>query len=82
MAANLIRYLFDKDTRMKSNVSGRGKEMLDPLLVNYAKSVCFQFFPLNGSEKMLEEWSKCVISIDESSRRLKKNQARRRLKRN
>jgi len=71
MAVNLIRRLFDKDTRIKSNVSGHGKEMLDPVLVNYAKTICFQFFPLNSSEKVVEEWNKCIIYIDKSSQRLK-----------
>ena len=71
MAVNLIRRLFSHETRMKCNVSGHGKDMLDPVLVNYAKTICFQFFPLNGSEKLTEEWKQCVISIDESCRRLK-----------
>ena len=36
MAVNLVRRLFNKQTRMMSNVSGHGKEMLDPVLVSYA----------------------------------------------
>ena len=71
MALNLVRRLFNKQTRMMSNVSGRGKEMLDPVLISYAKNICFQFFPLSPSEKSVEEWNKCAISIDESSCRLK-----------
>lgn len=71
MAANLIRALVDEETRKLSNVSGRGKDMLDPVVVNYVKKMSFQFFPLNGSEKETDEWSKCIVSIDESSRRLK-----------
>lgn len=43
MAVNLIRRLFSHETRMKSNVSRRRKDMLDPVLVNYAKTICFQF---------------------------------------
>ena len=71
MAVNAIRVLVDEETRKKSNVAGRGKDMLDPVIVNYVKNMCFQFFPITGSEKKADEWSKCVISIDESSRRLK-----------
>ena len=72
MAANLVRALFDEETRKQCNVSGmRGKEMLNPVVVGFIKNMCFQFFPLNGSEKQADEWGKCVISIDESSRRLR-----------
>ena len=71
MAVNAIRVLVDEETRKKSNVVGRGKDMLDPVIVNYVKNMCFQFFPVMGSEKKADEWSKCVISIDESSRQLK-----------
>ena len=71
MGANLIRALVDKETRKQSNVSGRGKDMLDPVVVSYVRNMCFQFYPLSGSEKEADEWRKCVVSIDESSRRLK-----------
>ena len=70
-AANLVRVLFDEETRKLCNVSGRGKEMLNPVIVGFIKNMCFQFFPLNGTEKQVEEWGKCVVSIDESSRRLR-----------
>ena len=71
MGANLIRALVDKETRKQSNVSGRGKDMLDPVVVSYVRNMCFQFYPLSGSEKEADEWGKCIVSIDESSRRLK-----------
>ena len=71
MGANLIRALVDKETRKQSNVLGRGKDMLDPVVVSYVRNMCFQFYPLSGSEKEADEWGKCVVSIDESSRRLK-----------
>ena len=71
MAANLVRALFDEDTRKQCNVSGRGKEMLDLVAVAFVKNECFQFFLLSGSEKQEDEWGKCVIFIDESSRRLR-----------
>ena len=71
MAANLVRALFNEDNSKQCNVSGRGKEMLDSVVVGFVKNVCFQFFPLSGSEKQEDEWGKCVVSIDESSRRLR-----------
>ena len=72
MAVHLVRILFNEDTRIQSNVSGRcGKDMLDPLIIRYIKNVCFQFFPLNGGEKRSDEWNKCIVAIDESNRRLK-----------
>ena len=66
MAANSL-----VETRKQSNVSGRGRDMLDPVVVSYVKNMCFQFYPLHGSEKEVDEWGKCIVSIDESSRRLK-----------
>ena len=72
MAVHLVRILFNEDTRIHSNVSGRcGKDMLDPLIIRYVKNICFQFFPLGGGEKRADEWNKCIVAIDESNRRLK-----------
>jgi len=51
MAANLVRALVDEETRKQSNVSGRGKDMLDPVVISYVKNMCFQFFPLSGADK-------------------------------
>ena len=72
-AANLVRQLFSKEIRCISNVAGRGKAMLDPVKISFVKSTCFEYFPLAGTEKLDDEWQKCVISIDESSRRLNKH---------
>jgi len=35
-AALLVEKLFDEETRLKSNVRGRGKEQLDPTIIEYA----------------------------------------------
>lgn len=43
MAVKLVRRLFNKQTRMMSNVSRHGKEMLDLVLISYAKRI-FQVF--------------------------------------
>ena len=68
-AVRMIRHLIDKETRKRSNVNGRGKEQLDPQIVKFAKAQCFEYFPC-ASSAIKEEWSKCVISINESCRRL------------
>ena len=48
-AALLVERLFDVETRLKSNVSGRGKEKLDPVIMKYVKAKVFQL----GHEQML-----------------------------
>ena len=70
-AALLVERLFDVQTRLKSNVAGRGKERLDPEVMRYIKAKVFQFYECNVSE-MKDEWKKCIKSIDDKSRALKK----------
>lgn len=70
-AALLVKRLFDVETRLKSNVSGRGKEQLDPEIIKYVKAKAFEFYECPQSD-IKEEWAKCVVSIDEKSRALKK----------
>ena len=67
-AKNLACMLFDEDTRINSNVSGRGKRKLNPIIVSYIQSVCFQFYPHDGDEEA--EWKICIKAIDEGNRRL------------
>lgn len=78
LAAALVAELFDKETRLKSNVRGRGKEPLDPKVIAFVKQKCFELFPSTGDCK--EEWEKCVIAIDEKSRELKRQLKRKKLK--
>jgi len=73
-AALLVERLFDVETRLKSNVSGRGKEKLDPEIMKYIKAKVFQFYECNPSE-IKAEWAKCVVSIDDKSRSLKKRKS-------
>ena len=70
-AALLVKNLFDVETRMRSNVAGRGKEKLDPEVMKFVKAKVFEYYECNPSE-IKEEWSKCIVSIDEKSRALKK----------
>ena len=68
-AANLTRRLFDEQTQKISNVSGKKKAKLNPIIMEYVKSTCFQFFPCSQLD-VGKEWSNCVVTIDESCRRL------------
>ena len=70
-AALLVKNLFDAETRMRSNVAGRGKEQLDPEVMRYIKAKAFEYYECNPSE-IKEEWAKCIVSIDEKSRALKR----------
>ena len=70
-AANLVRSLFTREERMRCNVKGRGKDMLNPTLIEFVKTKCFEFFPLPGSENVKDKWAECIVSIDEANRRLK-----------
>ena len=70
-AVNLVRRLFAASVRRASNVSGKGgKSQLNPPIMQYIRSLTFQFFPLQGFENERKEWASCVVSIDESCRRL------------
>ena len=70
-AALLVERLFDALTRLKSNVTGRGKERLDPQIMQYVKAKAFSFYECNSSE-INGEWKKCIKSIDDKSRGLKR----------
>ena len=72
-AAKLVAKLFDRETRLRSNVNGRGKDQLDTEKISYVKKKSFEYYPLNEGEKEPTEWQLCIISIDESNRRLKKS---------
>ena len=56
---------------MRSNVAGRGKEQLDPEIMQYIKAKVFEYYECNSSE-IKEEWAKCIVAIDEKSRALKR----------
>lgn len=72
-ATNLVRQLFDEDTRAKSNISGLcKKDKLDPKKIDAVKKTTFQVFPMTYGENSLVAWKKCHVAIDESCRRLNK----------
>jgi len=67
-AKNLACVLFDEETRLNSNVAGRGKRKLNPIIVQYIRSICFQFYPNEGDKEA--EWKICIKAIDEGNRQL------------
>ena len=66
MAVLMIQQLFSEETHMSSNVAGRKKKQLYPIL--FAKRPFF--FP-RAHLDTFKEWAERVIASDESSRRLK-----------
>ena len=70
-AARMSVRLFDEETRLTHNVSGRGKPKLDPKRISFIKAKCFEMFPCHVTENIAAEWGNCVTAIDERSRRLK-----------
>ena len=74
-ATKLVCQLFDEDTRKKSNVAGKlGKAKLNAVVMDYIKSLTFQYYPLEGNEKEEKAWQACVIAIDSKSRSLNRKQ--------
>ena len=73
-AANLNEELFNEETRKRSNCSGtKPKLKLNPVLVDYIRSICFQHWPREENEKNSDDeqlWKECKIAIDEKNRRL------------
>jgi len=77
-ARNLVRELFDKETRAKSNISGvLGKKKLNPQIIAEIRKACLQMFPPNPEkhETDLTAWKQCHLAIDSCCRDLnnKKN---------
>ena len=71
MATKLVAHLIDEETRKKSNVAGKkGKQKLDPNVIEFVKEQCFYYWPLTGQENEEDSWKLCKVSIDENSRSL------------
>lgn len=45
LAAALVNKRVDTETHLRSNVRGRGKDQLDPKIIEYVKSKCFELYP-------------------------------------
>ena len=72
LAAALVNELVDTETRVKSNVRGRGKDQLDPKIIEYVKKKCFELHPSDKESDMKKDWEDCIISIDDKGRELKR----------
>ena len=79
MCVHLTRQLFTKQVRKTSNVSGRNKQKLDQRIIHYIKSTAFKYFPSQNTD-VSKEWADCIISIDESCRRLCNKPTKKQLK--
>ena len=71
LASALVNVLFDAETRMRSNVRGRGKEQLDPQRIEYVKKKCFQVYPSERDSDMKKDWDDCIVAIDDKARDMK-----------
>lgn len=70
-ATKLVCKLFNEDIRKKSNIAGKlGKAKLNPVVIDYIKSLTFQHYPLEAGENEEKEWKACIIAIDSNSRSL------------
>ena len=65
-----MKRLFPEEIRRVSNVSGKGKQQLDPIIIRYIKETAFEHWPLAQTEKLEKEWGECRTAIDEANRRL------------
>ena len=72
LASALVNELFDAETRMRSNVRGRGKDQLDPQRILYVKKKCFQVFPSDRDSDMKKDWDDCIVAIDDKARDMKR----------
>ena len=68
----MVNKLFDTETRIKSNVRGRGKDQLDPKIIEYVKNKCFSLFPSVRESDAKKDWDDCIVSIDDKGRELKR----------
>ena len=70
-AVNLVRELFSKAIRSRSNCSGKcGKEQLDTNIIKQVREAVFNLYPLTYGENEDIAWKKVRNAIDESCRRL------------
>lgn len=71
LAAALVKELFDTETRLRSNVRGRGKDKLDPKKIDYVKKKCFEMLPSDRDADAKKDWDDCIVAIDGKGRELK-----------
>ena len=62
--------LVDTDTRLRSNVRGRGDDQLDPKIIECVKK-CFEMYPSDKDSDVKKDWDDWIIAIDDKGRDLK-----------
>ena len=72
LAAALVNELVDPQTRIRSNVRGRGKDKLDAKIIEFVKRKCFEMFPSDKDSDMKKDWEDWIVSIDDKGRELKR----------
>ena len=72
LAAALVNELVDTETRLRSNVRGRGKDQLDAKVIQYTKNKCFELFPSEKDSDVKKNWEDCIKAIDDKARDLKR----------
>ena len=72
LAAMLVNELVDTETRIRSNVRGRGKDQLDVKVIEFVKKKCFELFPSDKDSDIKKDWDDCIIAIDDKGRELKR----------
>ena len=71
LAAALVNELVDTETRLRSNIRGRGKDKLDPKIIDYVKKKCFELFPSDKESDQKKDCDDCIVAIDDKGRDLK-----------
>ena len=61
----MVNELFDVETRLKSNVRGRGKDQLYPKKMEHVKKKCFDLFPSARESDTKQDWDDYIVSIDD-----------------
>ena len=60
LAAALVNELFDNKTRLRSNVTGRGKDKLDPKKIDYVKKKCYKMYRSDRNGDVKKDWDDCM----------------------
>ena len=61
LAAALVNELVDTETRIRSNVRGRGKDQLDVKIIEFVKKKCFELFPSDKDSDIKKDWEDCIV---------------------
>ena len=60
LAAALANELVETETRIRSNVRGRGKDQLDVKIIEFVKKKCFELFPSDKDSDIKKDWEDCI----------------------